>query len=174
MNLGWLSQGDNSIAINQDFVDYFDAVSVKVEDLFSPKKIEITHEEKPYDFTLHKIPAMTAKMLQDHYVQASIPKISAPQEKEAITKCILRFITVDVEGEKLQLDGSPHFTNIHVGHSVEVLQKLENEMIAYNFSFLPNGVPSILDHLSRGALGQLVYVIGEILGDSSISSYPTG
>lgn len=148
------------------FADFFNAIQVDVKDLMKPKKVTIADiDGVEREFTLHRFDAITGKAIADNYIQASVPKISHPAEKAAILNCIFRHVTVEVNGEKVQLDSSPAFTSAHVG-DWEVLQKLENEMLAYNTSFLPNGALSILEGAQKQIIEHLALLISTLSSPS--------
>jgi len=152
---------------NQPFIDYFDQITPKVDDLLKPKSITITDMDgDERKFTIHRFDAMTGKALFDHYIHASLPKISSPMEKMAITNCIMRHVTVDVNNEAHCLGESPAFTSVHVG-DMETLVALESEMLAYNTSFLPEGSRSILSLAAGAATDSLLQLISTLSSEQS-------
>lgn len=156
-----------SVLRNQEQIDYFDSINPDVSALLKPKKIMIKDMDgEERHFVIHRIPALWTMAIADAFIQSSIPKISSPYEKEAVTRCMLRFVTIDVAGTMVNMDSCPSISDNHLGTGFDVLQQLLNEIIKYNTNFFPDGVPSVYEIVMERLTESVLFAAGMTLSDS--------
>ena len=152
---------------NQELVDYFDAMQPKVCDLMKSKPLVVTDMDgKEQEFLLHRIPALWCQAIVDAFIHSSIPKMASPFEKEAVTKAILRFVTVELAGEQVNMDSSPAMQEHMLGFGTDTLSAIINGMIQHNSNFFPDGVPSVYEMVMQKVTESLLHAVGETISVS--------
>jgi ribosomal protein S19E (S16A) len=113
-------------------------VKTKIKDEKTGKEEEKVIESK--DFYISKFPAVLGREIMMRY-SVSMAKIDKDYaENEEILRKMMKFVRVELpDGRKIALD-SETLINNHVP-SGEMLQALENAVLAHNFSFFRDGNP---------------------------------
>lgn len=111
-------------------------VKTKIKDEKTGKEEEKVIESK--DFYISKFPAVLGREIMMRY-SVSMAKIDKDYaENEEILRKMMKFVRVELpDGRKIALD-SETLINNHVS-SGEMLQALENAVLAHNFSFFRDG-----------------------------------
>lgn len=90
------------------------------------------------DFYLSKFPAVVGRKIMMKYSVSMSNLNENYDENEEIMKLIMKYVRVELpDGRKVALESQTLIDN-HVPDA-EMLQALENEMLAYNFSFFRDG-----------------------------------
>lgn len=111
-------------------------VKIKIKDEKTGKEEEKVIESK--DFYISKFPAVLGREIMMRY-SVSMAKIDKDYaENEEILRKMMKFVRVELpDGRKIALD-SETLINNHVSGG-EMLQALENAVLAHNFSFFRDG-----------------------------------
>ncbi len=108
-------------------------------DLIEPKDITIKdHHGKDRTYTISLFPAVTGREIDFKYRTANNPINGDYKVSEDVMLKLMNYVAVNSRALRLS---TMELVNNHTGHS-ETLDKLEREMLKYNFSFFRNATHS--------------------------------
>lgn len=93
------------------------------------------------DFYISKFPAVLGREIMMRYATSMADINDNYQTNEEVLRKMMKFVRVEMpDGRRIALD-SETLINNHIP-SGEMLQAVENAILAYNFSFFRDGEPS--------------------------------
>jgi hypothetical protein len=117
-------------------------------------------------YYLSKFNAIDGREIATQYPISAMPKIGDYKTNEELMFKIMRFVYVDINGNKQALSTEQMIKN-HVPE-FETLIKLELAMMEYNCSFFANGkVSAFFDALTKNVQALITSMLTDLLAQSS-------
>lgn len=129
-----------------------------MKNLIKPKDIVIQDIDKnDKHFRISRLPALLGRKIAKQYVLSLAPKVGNYELNESFCRELMSYSLAIVNGVEIPLE-TDELINQHTGDQ-ETLIKLENEILAYNTSFLASGETLSLSNILKDVMAAFDFAI---------------
>ena len=119
--------------------------------LIKPRKFTIeTIDGEELEFTIHRLPATVGREIAYQYLSANLPAVGKYEVSKQLRDKLMSYVTVQINDTQVALTSDELIDN-HC-RDWETADKVEDEMLKYNTSFLADGKGSIFSILCQAAV----------------------
>lgn len=134
--------------------------------MIKPQEITVKSQDGvELKFTIHKLPATLGREIAYQYIQANMPAVGNYEKSKELRDKLMAHVTVKIGDEVTPLNTDDLIDN--QCHDWETADKVEEEMLKYNTSFLPDGKGSIFSAICQAAVKAYLTPISTDLSELS-------